>query len=73
MFDQDSGKGELLIAAETGNLFEVGSMWKPLADQGRIKSIIDELNLVTGLVKMLVESSTETDDVKAMLERNPEM
>lgn len=71
MFDEHSGKGELLIAAETGNLFEVGSMWKPLADQGRIKSIIDELNLVTGLVKMLVESSVDSDDVKAMLDRNP--
>ena len=72
MFDQDSGQGELLIAAETGNLFEVGSMFKPLANQGRIKSIVDELMLVTGLVEMLVESATESDDVKAMLERNPE-
>lgn len=72
MFDEHSGKGELLIAAETGNLFEVGSMWKPLADQGRIKTIIDELSLVTGLVKMLVESGLDSDDVKAMLDRNPD-
>lgn len=68
MFDQDSGKGELLIVVEIGNFFEVGFMWKLLVDQGCIKLIIDELNLVIGLVKMLVESSIEIDDVKVMLE-----
>jgi len=49
--DQQS---ELLIAAETGNLFEVGPMSKPLTDPGRFSKIVDELNHITGLIDLLV-------------------
>lgn len=70
-FDAHSGQGELMIAAQTGNLFEAGSMYKPLADQGRVKSIIDEIRLILDIIDMLVEPPAESDDVKAMLARNP--
>lgn len=53
-FDAYSGQGELLIAAETGNLFEVGPMSKPLTDPGRFSKIVDELNHITGLIDLLV-------------------
>lgn len=54
-FDEELGQGELLVAVETGNLFEAGSMFKPLADQGRVKSIMDEIKLVTGIIEELVQ------------------
>lgn len=54
-FDQDLGQGELLVAVETGDLFEAGSMFKPLADRGRIRTIIEEINLITRIVGTLVE------------------
>ena len=53
-FDEDSGKGELLIAAETGNQFEAGSMFKPLADQSRVRKIVEEIGLVTEIIDMVV-------------------
>ena len=54
-FDEHSGQGELLIAAETGNLFEVGSMFKPLADQARVVTLITQLKLVTEIIENLVK------------------
>ncbi len=54
-FDEGLGQGELLVAVETGNLFEAGSMFKPLADQARVKSVINEINLVTRIIATLVE------------------
>ncbi|WP_300530041.1 DUF3137 domain-containing protein [Maricaulis sp.] len=54
-FDENSGQGELLIAVETGDLFEAGSMFKPLADQGRVMSIVKEIQLVTEIIRVLVE------------------
>lgn len=53
-FDEASGEGELLIAAETGNLFEVGSMSKPLTEPGRFNRIVEELGHITGLIDLLV-------------------
>jgi len=54
-FDEHSGEGELLIAAETGNQFEAGSMFKPLADEARIKTIINDLTRVIGIIEDLVK------------------
>ncbi|SDM03266.1 DUF3137 domain-containing protein [Maricaulis salignorans] len=54
-FDEHSGEGELLIAAETGNQFEAGSMFKPLADEARIKTIIDDLTRVIDIIENLVK------------------
>ncbi|WP_291842937.1 DUF3137 domain-containing protein [Maricaulis sp.] len=53
-FDADSGEGELLIAAETGNLFEVGSMSKPLTEPGRFSRVVEELDHITGLIDLLI-------------------
>ncbi|OLF74067.1 hypothetical protein AWH62_07970 [Maricaulis sp. W15] len=53
-FDQYSGEGELLIAAETGNLFEIGSMSTPLTQPGRFTKIVEELGHVTGLIELLI-------------------
>jgi hypothetical protein len=55
-FDEHSGQGELLIAAETGNLFEAGSMFKPLADEARVKTVVTELSLVTEIIENLVKA-----------------
>ena len=54
-FDEHSGQGELLIAAETGNQFEAGSMFKPLADEARIKTIIEDLTRVISIIENLVK------------------
>lgn len=53
-FDERLGGGELLIAVETGNLFEPGSMFKPLNDDGRVRTLIDEIDTVTGIIDQLV-------------------
>jgi len=58
MFDAHSGEGELLIAAETGNLFEIGSMSKPLADQSRVQALVGELTQVLGLIDLLVRPAS---------------
>lgn len=54
-FDEHSGEGELLMAAETGNQFEAGSMFKPLADEARIKTVIEDLTRVIGIIEDLVK------------------
>jgi hypothetical protein len=41
-FDQ----GDLMIAIEGGNKFEPGSMFKPLADPVRAKSLVDDVSSV---------------------------
>jgi len=58
LFDGDSGQGELLIAAETGDFFEIGTMSRPLADQSRVQALVGELNQVLGLIDLLVEPAT---------------
>ena len=61
-FDQDSGEGELLISAETGNQFEAGSMFKPLADASRVERLVDELSRVIALLDLLVEPAKFGED-----------
>ncbi|WP_238934806.1 DUF3137 domain-containing protein [Maricaulis parjimensis] len=55
MFDEASGQGELLIAAETYNRFEAGSMSKPLADKGRVHTLVRELEELLAIIDTLVE------------------
>ncbi len=55
-FDEHSGHGELLIAAETGNLFESGSMFKPLADQARVTKLVADLTRITEIIENLVKA-----------------
>ena len=56
-FDAGLGEGELLIAAETGNRFEPGTMFKPLTDKDRFEKILDELRLVTEIIDLLCKPS----------------
>jgi hypothetical protein len=57
MFDEHSGQGELLIAAETGNRFEPGSMSRPLADKDRVHTMVRELEEILSVIDLLVEPS----------------
>tara|TARA_R110002072_G_scaffold35279_1_gene104667 strand:+ start:457 stop:1443 length:987 start_codon:yes stop_codon:yes gene_type:complete len=66
-FDERHGGGELLIAVETGNLFEPGSMFKPLNDDGRVRNLIDEIDMVTGMVDRLVKPAV-AGEVSAVAE-----
>ncbi len=59
VFDEDlapeAGRGELLIAAETGNQFEPGSLFKPLAERARIEAIYAEIKLIDDIITTLLE------------------
>ncbi|MEN0652499.1 MULTISPECIES: DUF3137 domain-containing protein [Hyphobacterium] len=57
-FDERNGGGELLIATETGNLFEPGSLFKPLNDRSRFESLITEIDLITEIVDLMVRPAT---------------
>ena len=57
MFDEASGQGELLIAAETGDRFEPGSMSRPLADKDRVHTMVRELEEILSVIDLLVEPS----------------
>lgn len=55
LFDEDSGSGELLIAAETGDQFEVSSLFSPVPDKKKVMGVVDEIRLVTEIIDLLVE------------------
>jgi hypothetical protein len=60
-FDADSGKGELLIAAETGNQFEVSSVMKPVPERTEVMKVVNEIALVTEIIDLLVKPSVFGD------------
>ena len=43
-------EGYLLIAVETGNRFEAGSMFKPLIDTGRTQNVLDEIGSIYDVI-----------------------
>ncbi|MGJ3230570.1 MAG: DUF3137 domain-containing protein [Oceanicaulis sp.] len=51
----EAGRGELLIAAETGNKFEPGTLFKPLAERARIETLYAEIKLIDDIIKTLLE------------------
>ena len=55
LFDEDSGSGELLIAAETGDQFEISSLFNPVPDKSKVMGVVDEIRLVTEIIDLLVE------------------
>ena len=59
VFDEDlapeAGRGELLIAAETGDKFEPGSLFKPLTERARIETLYGEIKLIDDIIKTLLE------------------
>jgi hypothetical protein len=51
----EDGRGELLIAAETGNNFEPGSLFKPLTDRARVESLYAEIKLIDDIIATLLK------------------
>ncbi|WP_421792160.1 DUF3137 domain-containing protein [Hyphobacterium sp.] len=64
-FDDRQGGGELLIAVETGNLFEPGSLFKPLDDEERVRTLLEEIDLVTGMLDLMVRPPELGENVLA--------
>ncbi|WP_420431722.1 DUF3137 domain-containing protein [Hyphobacterium sp.] len=64
-FDERNGGGELLIAVETGDLFEPGSLFKPLDDEERVRTLLQEIDLVTGMLDLMVRPPELGENVLA--------
>lgn len=56
---QGENKGELLIAAETGNKFEAGSMFTPLTDHKRIAKLHGDFAMVEDIISTVLEPASE--------------
>jgi hypothetical protein len=54
VFDENSGRGELLIAAETGDQFELSSVFNPIPDRSEVVGVLEEIRLVTEIIDLLV-------------------
>lgn len=59
VFDEDladgPGRGEMLIAAETGNLFETGSLFSPLNDPGRVRALYNDIALIEQITAIILK------------------
>lgn len=53
------GEGELLIAAETGNLFEAGSIFAPADQRERVETLFKEIKLIDRTIETVLEPATE--------------
>lgn len=53
--------GDVLIAVEGGNRFEPGSMFKPLADPGRARVIVDDVAGVLRVMDEVLTAQTRRD------------
>ena len=56
---EGAGRGELLIAAVTGNKFEAGSMFKPLTDHDRIANLHGEFAMIDDIINTVLEPPSE--------------
>ncbi|KAA5804543.1 DUF3137 domain-containing protein [Alkalicaulis satelles] len=76
VFDEDlvpeSGRGELLIAAQTGNKFEPGSMFAPLDDRSRIARLYAEFELIEDIMHTVLQPPAEGGGVGASVVADPE-
>lgn len=59
---EEPGQGELLIAAETGNLFEPATLFKPLNDRARVETLYADIEMIEKIAGTLLESATERMD-----------
>ncbi|MGX6648170.1 DUF3137 domain-containing protein [Maricaulaceae bacterium MS644] len=57
----ESGRGELLIAAETGNNFEPGTLFKPLTDRARVETLHAEIKLIDDIIATLLKPADFRD------------
>ncbi|WP_439633625.1 DUF3137 domain-containing protein [Glycocaulis sp.] len=48
------GRGELLLAAETGNLFEPGSLFKPLNVRSRVETLYRDFELIEEIIALVL-------------------
>jgi hypothetical protein len=53
---EEAGQGELLIAAETGNLFEPATLFKPLTDPKRVDDLYADIKTIERIAGTLLES-----------------
>ena len=53
------GEGELLIAAETGDLFEAGSIFNPVDQRDRVEALFKEIKLIDRTIETVLEPATE--------------
>ncbi len=54
-----AGRGELLIAAETGDLFEGGSIFQPLDKQDRVRTLHGEISLIDQTIETVLEPAAD--------------
>ena len=57
-----AGQGELLIAAETGNLFEPATLFTPLTDPKRVEDLYADIAMIEQIAATLLESPVERMD-----------
>jgi len=69
VFDEDlvpeAGRGELLIAAETGNKFEPGSLFTAIDDRRRIAGLHAEFMLIEDIMRTVLEPPSQGGGVGA--------
>ncbi|MGP1276217.1 MAG: DUF3137 domain-containing protein [Caulobacterales bacterium] len=69
VFDEDLaegfGKGELLLAAETGNLFEPGSLFKPLNVRERVETLYRDFQLIEQIIALVLAPAQLPESVTA--------
>ncbi len=53
------GEGELLIAAETGDLFEAGSIFTPADQRERVEILFKEIKLIDRTIETVLEPAAE--------------
>lgn len=56
---EGTGEGELLIAAETGNLFEPATLFTPLNTRDRVEALYKDIALIEQIAKTLLEDATK--------------
>ncbi|MCR9130584.1 MAG: DUF3137 domain-containing protein [Alphaproteobacteria bacterium] len=56
---EEAGQGELLIAAETGNLFEPATLFTPLTDPKRVDDLYADIKTIERIAGTLLESPVE--------------
>ncbi|MFN3835798.1 MAG: DUF3137 domain-containing protein [Glycocaulis sp.] len=49
------GQGEMLLAAETGNLFEPGSLFKPLDARERVEVLYRDFELIEEIIRVILK------------------
>lgn len=56
---EEAGQGELLIAAETGNLFEPATLFTPLTNPKRVDDLYADIKTIERIAGTLLESPVE--------------